>query len=486
MAIFNMPMKKNMGDLDELTSVKKRIDYLINNHKVSSEKKSMLEGERYFICEQDVTFKNFNQSTISEYDPILEKDVIKSFVNPNRSNHHHVNPFHHTLVMQKASYLVGKEPTIYLHNDENVEANNFVTEFCDDKFNQILFDLIVGASNKGSEYIHVYYDDLGEFSYDIVSAEEIIPIYDDKNHKKIKEIVRYYDTFVWENNKEVKYEKIELWTDSHVTFFTRQGNGKLVLDKKIPHWEEIKIVDGVEIERVSCAFGVVPFIPLWNNSKKTSDLNLIKGLVDAYDLISSEGTNNLLDLVDLYWVIQGYGGETASAITKKLQTNKAVHINDNSGNIEAKQIDLPMEGRLAWLNSLRRDIFNFGMGIDLNSENFTQAPSGVALKFQYSLFTLKIQSITAGLKNAIAQLLKFAIEDFQRKNNLNLSNSKVDIILNLNNIVDDVETMSIIRESTGLVSKKTLLGRHPFVADANDELVRINSEVEENMEDIYE
>lgn len=480
-----MAFGKNSKKVD--SDLEKRLDYLINSHNYSDEKKRMLDGERYFACEHDVVFKNFNESTISEFDPKLQKDVVRSFVNPNRSNHRQVNPYHHTLVMQKASYLVGKEPTIYLQNDNEANSgNSFLTDFCDDKFNQVLFDLIIGASNKGVEYLHIYYDDFGKFSYEVVPAEEIIPIYDEKNHKKIKEIIRYYDTFVWEVDKEVKYEKVELWTDADVTFFTRDKSGKLILDKKIPHWEEIKYIDGEEVERVSCGFGKVPFIPLYNNGKKTSDLQLIKDLVDAYDLISSEGTNNLLDLVDLYWVIQGYGGETASAITKKLHTNKAVHINDSTGNIEAKQIDLPMEGRLEWLDILRRDIFNFGMGIDLNSDNFTQAPSGVALKFQYSLFTLKIQTITANLKSAISELLNFALDDFRRKNELDIPYSKIQIILNLNNIVDDAEIMDIIKNSEGIVSHKTLLGRHPFINDANEEIVRINEENMKNMEEDYE
>ena len=86
----------------------------------------------------------------------------------------------------------------------------------------------------------------------------------------------------------------------------------------------------------------MPFIILKNNHKETTDLEAVKGLIDAYDLISSEGTNNIIDLVELYWVIQGYGGDTASAISKKLQINKAVNITDSSGNVEARQVELSM------------------------------------------------------------------------------------------------------------------------------------------------
>lgn len=457
--------------------VEKRLIYLIDSHKNSDEKLNMIDGERYFACEHDVLRKEFNESMISEFDNNANREVVKNFRNPNRSNHKQVNPFHHTLVMQKASYLVGKEPTIYLNDDsDGGEGTKFLTDFCDDKFNQAIFDLVIGASNKGVEYLHIYYNDDGEFDYSVVSGDEIIPVYDEKNHNVMKEIIRYYDATVWENNREVKIEKVELWTKKDVTFFTRDKKGDLKLDKKMPHWNETKFIDGVESEVVDRSFGKVPFIPLYNNSKKSSDLQLIKGLVDAYDLVSSEGTNNLLDLVDLYWVIQGYGGETASAISKKLQMNKAVHINDSTGNIEAKQIDLPMSGRLDWLSYLRRDIFNFGMGIDLNSENFTQAQSGVALKIQYSLFALKIQGVVANLKSSILQLLNFALDDFKRGSDIELPSNKIEVILNLNNIIDDAEVMGIIESSQGIISQKTLLGRHPFVSDANEELARILEE----------
>lgn len=93
-------------------------------------------------------------------------------------------------------------------------------------------------------------------------------------------------------------------------------------------------------------------------------------MIDAYDLISSQGTNDLLDLVTLYWSIQGYGGETAGAIARKLQINRAVNVSDSSGSIDAKQIDLPVSGRIEWLKMLRRDIFNFGMGVDTDNDKW--------------------------------------------------------------------------------------------------------------------
>ena len=40
----------------------------------------------------------------------------------------------------------------------------------------------------------------------------------------------------------------------------------------------------------------------------------------------------------------------------------------------------------------------------------------------------------------------------------------------------DLETMQIITESKGIVSEKTLLGKHPFVEDVNSEMEQLERE----------
>ena len=229
----------------------------------------------------------------------------------------------------------------------------------------------------------------------------------------------------------------------------------------------------MEKNRVPHSWGCVPFIILKNNPYMTTDLEPIKGLIDAYDLISSDGVNNLLDLVDLYWVIEGYGGETASAIVKKLQINKAVNISDSSGSIEAKQVELPLQGRLNYLNMLRRDIFHFGMGVDVDIEKFGNAPSGVSLKFRYTLLDLKAENMISKLKIVIKKLLWYFTEDLNRRYMSNFDSSLVNVTINKSVITNDVEIVNMIKASKNIVSDKTLLSRHPFIDDVNDELQEI-------------
>jgi hypothetical protein len=102
-----------------------------------------------------------------------------------------------------------------------------------------------------------------------------------------------------------------------------------------PHWWNVTTVDGAETSREAHSWGRVPWVPLYNNAEASSDLGGqdengqpcgIKSLIDAYDMISSATTNDQIDLVALYWVVKGFGGETAREIVKRLQMNRVVNV----------------------------------------------------------------------------------------------------------------------------------------------------------------
>ncbi len=437
-------------------------------------KKRMAEGERYYRGAHDILRQDFRRSPISETGANGEEEM-QTFFNPNRSNHHCVHPFHHTLVMQKAAYLVGREPTISVRDGETA-FEEWLTAFADERFNGALQSWIIGAANKGVEYLHIYYDAEGNFRYTIVPAEEIIAIYDEEYQEDLRELIRYYDIKVLEDGRERTKRRVEWWTAEDVTYFTENDAGEFLRDGDCGHWTVTELLDGEETAKQRHGWGRVPFIPLRNNEREMSDLEPIKSLIDAYDSVSSEGTNNLLDLVDLYWVIQGYGGETAGAIAKKLQINRAVQISDSSGSVEAKQVQLPVEGRLDWMRMLRKDIFHFGMGVDAENDGRGNAESGVALKFQYAMFYLKINGIIPEIKRAVKEFFRFAVEDQNRENGTDWDWRKIRITLNTNGITDDMETMQIITASKGIVSEKTLLGKHPFVEDVNSEMEQLERE----------
>lgn len=463
------------------------INSLIEDDLQSQQKKRMTEGERYYVGEHDVLQVDFQAAHISETDPDTNNETLTTFKNPNKSGRQIVNPFHKILVDQKTAYIAGKEPSITINGTENKAYETLILSFADEEFNETLTDLITGASNKGVEAIHVYCTATGEFQYCIVPASELIAVYDTAYQKELQQVIRYYDITIIEGGRKYIRKRVEWWTAEEVTYYIEKEKGIYVLDSSIQHnpaahWQSIITENGFEKRRANHSFGRVPFIFLRNNSRCTTDLQCIKSLIDAYDLISSEGTNNLLDMVDLYWAISGYGGETASAIARKLKINKAVNISDGNGKIEAKQVDLPVTGRLEWLKMLRRDIYQFGMGIDVDADKFGNAPSGVSLKFQYGLLDMKANAMAAKVKKAILELIWYFTEYYNRRNGTNYNSSLVSVALQYSAVTNDVETMGIISASEGIVSQKTLLANHPFVSDANAEMEAIEAEKKENAE----
>ena len=470
------------------------IRYILNEDQDSLQKRNMCTGARYYVGEHDTLLKQYNTTVLEETEESEsgeERAVKRRFSNPNRSNHHNVNAFHKLLVDQKTGYMVGREPTISVSGAESrkelQDYEELITTFADEQFNEVLQDLVKGASNKGFEVIHFYYDEAGALKYCIIPAEECIPIYDSRFQTELIELIRYYTITVVKGGQRYQRRKVEWWTKEQVTYYVEKEENLFVQDPDIPinptpHWWDIHLLNGMEKNREAHAWGRVPFVILQNNAEMTTDLQPIKGLIDAYDMISSEGTNTLLDLVDLYWVIQGYGGETAAAIARKLQINHAVNIDDTNGSVAAHQVELSLQGRIDYLKMLRRDIYHFGMGIDIDNDTFGTAPSGVSLQFHYAGLDHKAGNMAAKLKKAIKDLFWFVTDDYNRKNGTAYDSSLIKVNLNYSKIANDAEVVQIITQSKGIISDKTLLENHPYVTDVNEELKQIELEEKEGQE----
>ena len=158
------------------------IKTLIDEDVLSRKKEKMAEGERYYVGEHDILNKDFRNSYLSstvESPEGTERERHEIFRNPNRSNQHNVNAFHAILVDQKAAYLVGRPPTVTVNGAERSpklrQFEDIISSAAKEEFNEVFYNMVVGASNKGTEFLHFYYDG-GDLKYTIVPSEEIIPV----------------------------------------------------------------------------------------------------------------------------------------------------------------------------------------------------------------------------------------------------------------------------------------------------------------------
>lgn len=488
--------KQNQSDIIKL---------ILQGFSVDVKVRFMEVGQRYYEGEHDILQHNFQRSYVYDTTPAdqssdgKEHDTLTQVINKNNSNMHNVHPFHRLLVDQKVGYVVGKPPTISVDGDKQFEAA--ITErTSDEDFPDMLADWVKEAANKGIGWVHPYYNPDGSFAYDVIPAGEVIPFYDSEHQRTLEVAVRFYTFDVVKNGQTTQRYKVEWWTPNDVTYYIQDEQGNYLLDSSYPvnpapHWWNVTSVDGMEQSRENMSWGRVPFIPLHNNSEDTSDLGGdysdsvdadgqptrhpkgIKSLIDAYDMISSATTNNEIDLVALYWLVQGFGGEIASQIVKKLQINKAVTIEGGeNGGVTAQQVTLDVEERCKWLDMLRHDIYHFGMGIDTSDEQLGNNPSGVALKFKYTQLDLKANPLILKLKKALKELFWFFTEDINRQQGTQYDSAMIKSTINKSVIANDTETVNMIMQSRGLVPDKMLLDAHPLVDDVNEAMKELEEQ----------
>lgn len=465
------------------------IKLLIESDKDTPDYKKAVEGEDYYKRNQKIKSEDFTTTTVLESDPTdPDKTIENVFHNPNRSNQRIQHRFLFNHVEQKVSYIAGREPSITVDGakahesgesgNDQWQLQNELAKTTNTMFRKQLLSLLRKASLEGKSWLHEYKDKNGKLKQAVIPRTEGVAIYDSSYEQEIVEFIRYYPVVLNIAGKELIGTKAEWWTDQDVTYWIDEGNGRYVKDSSYetnpaPHYWEIITVTGpdgvtqIEKSRTAKSWGKIPFIELANNSDKMTDLEIYKDLIDAYDLVASKGTNNLLDFNEFYAIIQGFGGEVASAVVRKLEVNRAVSINGDKGKVELKQYDLTMTGRIDWLKELWNAIHFFGCAVDTNADRIGNAPSGVSLEFQYSLLDLKANNMITEAELVLNDHFWFITQDINRQNSKNYDPEEVAIQFNKSKITNNLETVTMITQSDNIVPEKLLLQAHPLVKDAD-------------------
>lgn len=455
---------------------------LIAAHDTDPGRVRAIDADRYYKFEQDIKGLDFQKTTVINGD-----DAEEEFTNKNRSNVRIQHRFLFNQVEQKIGYISGKEPTIAVDNAKPSEAGTggneeflfqtALTNTTDAKFRKVLLQWQRKTSLHGVSWLHEYKDAQGKLRQVIIGRDSFIPIYDTAFEQDLLEGIYYFPIEQRTGTEKKIIYKAQWWTAKDVTYWIQQGSS-YIMDPDYPvnpaphYWEVIHVngpdgVTRVEKSRTSISWGRIPFIEQANNADKLTDLEPIKDLIDAYDLVSSKGTNNLMDFNEFYAVIQGFGGDAASAIVKKLEVNRAVSVNGEKGAIEMKQLDLQMAGRIDWLKELWKAIHVFGQAVDVSNDQMGTAPSGVSLKFQYTLLDLKANNMIIEAETALKDHLTFLTGEINKRDGKKYDPEMIRVTFNKSQITNDAETVRMIMNSDNLVPERILLAAHPLVTDVD-------------------
>lgn len=412
----------------------------------------MREGVRYYENENDIL--NRKQYAIIDDVKVIDEE---------KANNRIPHGWHKLLVDQKTAYLVG-QPINFAADDK--KFTEWINEYLGEQWDDVANELVKNASNKGIEWLHPYIDEEGEFDYIITPGEQIIPVYEDHRKKKLLYIIRYYPTMYVDEEA----IRVELWDSKQVNYYILV-RGEVMRDPSVeanPDSHFYYNDKGYGWERV-------PFIPFRNNEQEKSDLAYYKHLIDAFDNRVSDNQNSFDDIQELIFILRGYDGENLSEFMRNLKLYKAIKT-DSEGGVDTLQAEVPMTSIDSHLNRLRESIFTFGGGVDVGNEKFGNSPSGIALKFLYSLLDMKSNTLERKFRQGIQQLLWFLCEYLSISGKGDYDYKEVDFTFKRSMMVNELEAAQIATQSKGIISDKTILKNHPWVDDMEQELEYLEEE----------
>lgn len=389
--------------------------------------------------------------------------------------------FYGLLVNQKAGYMFTAPPLFDAGSDS---VNKRIADFLGDKYAKTCKDLCVSASNSGVGWLHIWKDDGSVLKYGIVDSTQVIPVWSDDLNNELEAVLRIYP---YTDEKGDRFKVCQYWNkeECYAYIYEMSDTDEALYEtfKEFNMFAVVNNVSGFEERQnfVGHDFGEVPFIPFFNNSTLSSDLDNIKPLIDTYDKVFSGFVDDLEDIQEIIFVLSGYGGESKEQFLQELKKYKTISIDnpENGSGLTTLNIEIPVEARKEMLTLCRKAIFEQGQGVDPDPQNFGNS-SGVALKFLYSLLDLKAGLMETEFKLGFGRLIRMICRQWDSEPEQIIQTWTRTAVTN------DSELADICTKSSGVISKLSILKNHPFVENAESESEQIKEEKQEEMEEFGE
>lgn len=368
-------------------------------------KQKALEGQKYYDGEHDIL--KYRMFYFDE-DGNLKEDKY-------RSNVKIPHPFFTELVDQGTQFVLSGKDDIFKSDDTELQKYLDTYFNKNKKFLVELSETITGMQVKGFDYMHAYVgkdDRLCFENADCLGVVEVEGRF--AQDGKDQCIWKYIDRIDKEGKKQWKILVVD---DENTYYYKQIDNGDIEDDENIelnprPHRVYKKgDNEGYFVKE----FDFLPFFRLDNNKRKTSWLKPIKLLIDDYDLMSSSLTNNLIDFDTPLHVVKGFEGDDLGKLTMNLKSAKRIGVGEG-GDVDIKTVDIPYDARKTKMELDEKNIYKFGMGLNMQGLKDTAATTNIAIKAAYSLLELRCSKIIDQLELFLNDILEVVLEEINQQN----------------------------------------------------------------------
>lgn len=422
----------------------------IIDFKQSEQYAIMVEAERYYRNRSDVQRKS---------------NSIKD-----RSNAKIEHPILKKLVDQKANYLLSKPFTVEADNKSYADALN---DLFNHEFRRKIKSLGKGAVKAGIAYIAPYFAD-GQLKFMRLPSHEVIPLWSDAEHTTLGAYIRFYDQVVYEGKDKKTVTRVEYWDVTGVKRYVTNG-AALVPDLDKGPEESHFNINGEPYN-----FSVVPIAWLKYNEEELPLQYYIKDLIDDINWQTSVTSDVLRDVAKFIYILRNYGGQDLGQFMRELRESMAIKV-DSDGGVDKLQADVNVNAVMSFLDKNRRDLFDFANGVDTKDPDLGNA-SGTAINFRYMDLDTDCASLAAELQDTFLRLKVFFDVYLQIIGKGDFTKETFDITFNADLPVNETDIINNIKNSEGIISRRTQLANHPWVQDVDEEMQQADEEKAKNME----
>ena len=191
------------------------------------------------------------------------------------------------------------------------------------------------------------------------------------------------------------------------------------------------------------------------------------------DSMDEDSRNTILVLKN----IGGNSEESLKEIRKGINRSGILAFSSNSqtGNADVStlKVDMDISNYQALLETLRRAIIDVGRGVDTNSDLFQKAVNQMTIQSLYTNIDLDANEMETEFKVSLDILLYFY--NFYK----GYKYQKVDFTFDRNILINESATIENAQKSSGIISEKTIMKRHPWVNDVEEEIKQKSFEMKE-------
>jgi SPP1 family phage portal protein len=434
----------------------------LEQYKAHIEARQNSEAYKYFML-GDAYYRQRNTAIIERKRQVY-LEGIGPVDNPFAADYRLPRGYLKKIVDQLVGYLLGNG--CKFDTKDNAQTDN-IDQYFETSFDKTLLDMAFEARKKAESWLYFYKNSEGKTKSMVIPAEQCFPVYDD--YGKLEAMIRSY---------RLPGKLVSLVFDKEgITRYEKDGNGAEYAEVgRYGHYSAVQLYNGKAVgEPELLKFDRVPFIPLYADRDKASDLYRIKALIDAADFVTSDFANNVEDMQEVFLVLKGYTGDTKhiAEFTRQLKQLKAVPV-DSDGGVEAVQNPIPVEAREKLLDRLDAAIYDDSMSVDTKNISGGSTLTNVHIRAMFANLDLKADAFENELRGFIGEVV-----DFLNANEaVTYENTPVFNRMNLINRQEEIQTLAGTSGLHGVLSREGMLRQLASLLeiDITEELARIAQE----------